>query len=103
MSKNNRLDVEEREALIERIALQLLQGEISQGQALQEFRKKITAMNQSDYAELTKTSRKTVSEVENDLGNYSSDVINRLFKPFGLKVGLVPASARLKRRTLKVS
>lgn len=103
MSKNNRLDVEEREALIERIALQLLQGEISQGQALQEFRKKITAMNQSDYAELTKTSRKTVSEVENDLGNYSSDVINRLFKAFGLKVGLVPASARLKRRTLKVS
>lgn len=103
MSKNNRLDVEEREALIERIALQLLQGEISQGQALQEFRKKITAMNQSDYAKLTKTSRKTVSEVENDLGNYSSDVINRLFKPFGLKVGLVPASARLKRRTLKVS
>jgi len=103
MSKNNRLSGEEREALIERIALQLLQGEISQGQALQEFRKKITAMNQSDYAELTKTSRKTVSEVENDLGNYSSDVINRLFKPFGLKVGLVPASARLKRRTLKLS
>ena len=94
MSKNNRLSGEEREALIERIALQLLQGEISQGQALQEFRKKITAMNQSDYAELTKTSRKTVSEVENDLGNYSSDVINRLFKPFGLKVGLVPASAQ---------
>lgn len=103
MSKSNQLSGEEREALIERIALQLLQGEISQGQALQEFRKKITAMNQSDYAKLTRTSRKTVSEVENDLGNYSSDVINRLFKPFGLKVGLVPASARLKRRTLKVS
>jgi len=102
MSNNNLLSGEEREALIERIALQLLQGGISQGQALREFRKKITALNQNDYARLTKTSRKTVSEVENDLGNYSSDVINRLFKPFGLKVGLVPASARLKRRTLQV-
>jgi hypothetical protein len=35
--------------------------------------------------------------VENDKGNYTPDIINKLFRPFGLKVGLVPVSQQIFR------
>ncbi|WP_413530734.1 helix-turn-helix transcriptional regulator [Rahnella inusitata] len=49
-------------------------------------------LKQDIFAKLTGVSRKTLSEVENDKGNYTSDIINKVFKPFGLEVGLVPTS-----------
>ena len=46
-------------------------------------------IKQTEFADLVKVSRKTISELENDKGNYTPEIINKSFKPFGLKIGLV--------------
>ena len=73
----------------------LISGEVSQGEALKALRINVLGLKQDAFAKLVSVSRKTLSEVENDKGNYTSDIINKLFKPFGLKVGLVPVSQQV--------
>jgi len=86
---------EEQLIAINLIIKRLLMDEISQGAALRELRVKVLGLRQEAYTELTGVSRKTLSELENDKGNYTPEVINKVFKPFDLKVGLVPASSQL--------
>ena len=71
----------------------LTDGEISQGQALKLLRTHVLNIKQTEFADLVKVSRKTISELENDKGNYTPEIINKAFKPFGLKMGLVLASS----------
>jgi|SRR5471030_2035735 len=73
----------------------LLLGEMTQGEALKTLRVDVLGLKQDIFAKLTGVSRKTLSEVENDKGNYTSDIINKVFKPFGLQVGLVPTSRHM--------
>ncbi len=80
----------ERKNAIHAVTQQLLRGELSQGQALKTLRVEVLGLTQDEYANLVKVSRKTLSDVENDRGSYKTEVLNRLFRPFGLKVGIVP-------------
>jgi len=89
-SKGMRPDV--RVKYINSIALMLIKGEIKQGLALKTLRIKVLDLKQEQFSKIVKVSRRTISEVENDRGNYSCEVINKLFKPFGLKLGLIPSS-----------
>lgn len=73
----------------------LLLGEMTQGEALKALRISVLGLKQDAFAKLVSVSRKTLSEVENDKGNYTSDIINKLFRPFGMKVGLVPVSRHM--------
>lgn len=73
----------------------LLLGEISQGEALKLLRINVLGLKQDAFAKMVGVSRKTLSDIENGKGNYSSDIINKLFKPFGLQVGLIPLSRHL--------
>ncbi|MFH3575368.1 helix-turn-helix domain-containing protein, partial [Acinetobacter baumannii] len=52
-------------------------------------------LRQDEYARLMDVSRKTLSDVENDKGNHSAEIINKIYKPFGLETGLVPISKTL--------
>ncbi len=70
----------------------LLLGEMTQGQALKALRVELLGLKQDNFSKLVAVSRKTLSDIENDRGNYTSDIVNKVFKPFGLKVGLVPIS-----------
>lgn len=72
------------------VLLGMLQGNVTQGAGLRKLRKSVFKMNQEEYAKLTGVSRKTISDVENDRGNYSVDTMNRIFKPLGFKMGVVP-------------
>lgn len=45
------------------------------------------------FARLVDVSRKTLSDIENDRGSYNTEILNKVFKPFGLKVGLLPSSS----------
>lgn len=92
-SKNTKpIATMERKEAMNAIIKRLLLDEISQGQALKALRVSILGMKQDDYAKLVSVSRKTISDVENDKGNYTYDVINKVFKPFGLKAGLKPVN-----------
>ncbi|HDR1185231.1 TPA: helix-turn-helix transcriptional regulator [Pasteurella multocida] len=70
----------------------MLMGELSQGEALRKLRIEMFGINQQHYIQLVKVSRQTLSNIENDKGNYSVETINKVFKPFGLELGLVPVS-----------
>lgn len=87
----------ERKHAISAITQQLLHGEITQGHALKTLRVEVLGLTQDEYAALAKVSRKTLSDVENDRGCVKTDILDRLFKPFGLKVGIVPISAGVTR------
>jgi DNA-binding XRE family transcriptional regulator len=86
---------EEQLIAINLIIKRLLMDEITQGAALRELRVGVLGLRQDAYTELTGVSRKTLSEIENDKGNYTAEIINKVFKPFDLKVGLVPTSSQL--------
>jgi len=85
----------ERQAVLHAAIRDLLLGKMTQGQTLKKLRIEVLGLNQDAYAELTGVSRKTVSDVENDKGNYSSEIVNKIFKPFGLQTGIVPVSKNL--------
>ena len=73
----------------------LLSGEMTQGQALRKLRIEMLGVNQQQYMKMVQVSRQTLSNIENDKGNYSIETINQVFKPFGLELGLVPINKTL--------
>jgi DNA-binding XRE family transcriptional regulator len=91
----------EREAFLRNCLQELLSGETSEGKILTRLRKKILGMNQNDYAALVGLSRRTLSDIENDTGDQSLSVLNAAFKPFGLRLGLLPTHNHLLVDTVK--
>ncbi|WP_281075117.1 helix-turn-helix transcriptional regulator [Klebsiella quasivariicola] len=82
----------DRQAVIHAIIHDIMLGAISQGEALKKLRVEVLGLRQDEYSRLVDVSRKTLSDVENDKGNYSAEIINKIYKPFGLETGLVPIS-----------
>lgn len=82
----------ERKTEANKIIKRLLFGELTQGQALKNLRVTILGLKQDVFAKLVGISRKTLSDIENDRGSYNTEVLNKVFKPFGLQVGLLPSS-----------
>ncbi|WP_102794732.1 helix-turn-helix domain-containing protein [Bowmanella denitrificans] len=64
--------------------------ELSAGQILKILRKDILEMSQVEYAALTGISRRTLSDLEQDLSSPTFLVFNAAFQPFGLQAGLIP-------------
>ncbi len=85
----------DRQAVIHAVIHDIMLGAISQGEALKKLRVEVLGLRQDEYARLVDVSRKTLSDVENDKGNYSAEIINKIYKPFGLETGLVPISKTL--------
>ena len=94
------LDVSERAEIRDQIIYKLLQNEMSLGQALKYLRLNMLGIKQQSYADFVKVSRKTLSDLENDKGNYSIDIINQVLRPFELQVGIVPVKRELIRQVL---
>ncbi len=93
VSKNTTsVSATERTKAANQIIKQLLFAELTQGQALKKLRINVLGLKQDVYAKLVDVSRKTLSDIENDRGNYNTEILNKVFKPFGLKVGLLPSS-----------
>ena len=90
-----RISTLDRQAVLHAAIRDILLGKITQGEALKWLRVEVLGLKQDEYAKLVSVSRKTLSDVENNRGNYSADVINKIFKPFGLQTGLVPVSKSL--------
>ena len=78
----------------------LLLGDISYDVALRQLRLEVLNMKQQDYANMVSVSRKTISDIENGTKVPSVEVINKVFKPFGLELGLIPKSKSVLRDIL---
>lgn len=92
---------EEREARLLALVRQLLAGEISEGRLLRTLRREVLGLSQDEYARLVGVSRRTLSDMEGDKGNVSVAVMNRVYRPLGLRVGLLPRQAKLLKRALE--
>lgn len=97
-NKKKTVDIATRVTIRDQIIYKLLNNEISLGQALKFLRLNLLGITQQDYASFVKVSRKTLSDLENDKGNYSIETINQVFLPFELQVGIVPVKRELIRK-----
>lgn len=88
--KKRELNPDEREEKLLDVARQLLADEISEGQALRLLRRDVLGLSQEAYASLVGISRRTLSDLEHDRANITLAALNRVFRPLGLKVGLIP-------------
>jgi DNA-binding XRE family transcriptional regulator len=90
-----RIGTPDRQSVLHAAIRDILLGKITQGELLKRLRVDVLGLKQEEYAKLVSVSRKTLSDIENDKGNYSAEVINKIYKPFGLQTGLVPISKTL--------
>ena len=94
------LSGQEREDLLIKLLRAVQHDGMTEGQLLRILRKDFLEMNQDEYAALVKISRRTLSDIERDAGNPSLPVLKRVFRPLGLRIGLVPPSESMQRRML---
>lgn len=90
----------EREALLLDLLTQLLRDQITPGILLRTLRKQVLGMSQVQFAALVSVSRRTLSDIETGKGSPSLALLDRVFKPFGLKFGPIPRSRHLMQRLL---
>lgn len=91
----------QREALLLDLLEQLFREEITEGALLRTLRKEVLGMSQARFAELASVSRRSLSDIETDKGSPSLSLLNRIFRPFGLHVGLLPRSRHLMQQLLR--
>ncbi|WP_276314077.1 helix-turn-helix domain-containing protein [Billgrantia antri] len=60
-------------------------------------------LSQQAYADLVGVSRRTLLDLEQGKGNVSLAVMNRAFRPLGLKVGLLPRQPALLEKVLALT
>ncbi|QIM63639.1 transcriptional regulator [Pasteurellaceae bacterium Orientalotternb1] len=96
------LTPEQRVAVRDQLIKQLLFNEVTLGQALKQLRLTLLAVKQQ-YADFVNVSRKTLSDLENDKGNYSIEIINQVLRPFELQVGIVPIKRDLITQAVRSS
>ena len=81
---------EAKEKLYEALAA----GQITLGQATRQMRK-IVGLTQKEYAEkVLKVYPRVLMDIEKDRGNPTLETLEKIARPFGLKVGFVKASSR---------
>ena len=88
MSKATNLTPSQREAIRSEILQQLENNEISLGNAVTQFRKQLTHLTQTNYAELIKISRRSLQQIETDTGNPSLQTLNKVLKPMCMAMGV---------------
>ena len=84
------MKAEQRQALLVELLQQHMLGEITQGQMLKRLRKEVLGFSQTRYAELVGVSRRTLTDIEQDKGSQVQSIIDKVFKPLGMKSGLTP-------------
>ena len=83
------LSAQQRSEFRNQILRELWQGKLTQGQALKRLRIEMLGLKQAQFAKLVGVSLPSLSNLENDRA-VSIELINKTFKPFGLRANLVP-------------
>ena len=98
MKKNHTPD---RQQVLIDLYKQYLFSEITLGQLLSYLRKNVLGMTQEQYAVLIGVSRRTLTDIEQDKGKPTQSVLDKVFKPLGLKAGLVPTHEHIVEKIIK--
>ena len=70
---------------------QYLLNEMTLGQMI----KNILEMSQQEYADYVGISRRTLTNIEQDNDKLTQSVLNKVLKPLGMKVGIIPTHAHV--------
>lgn len=84
-------ELRQRGIILDELRTQLAEGTISIGAAVKRLRSEITGLRQEQFADMCKISLRTLRQIEQDEGNPTINTLNAVFKPFGMRVGIVPA------------
>lgn len=68
----------------------LARGDITIGQALRVLRAAFLSLDRGRFAKVVGVSRRELAKIESDQANSTISTLDRVFRPFGLRVGLVP-------------
>lgn len=83
------ITIDARALLIESIQEGLAQGTLEIGDAVRRLRVEVTGLHQTQFAKMCKISVRTLVHIEHGEGNQTLKSLNAVFKPFGLKMGVV--------------
>ena len=74
----------------EKLYVEIIQGRLTIGQATLRMRK-IVGLTQKDYAEkVLKIYPRVLMDIEKDRGNPTLETLNKIARPFGLRVMFMP-------------
>lgn len=83
------LSIDARALVIESIQDGLAQGTLEVGEAVRRLRVEVTGLHQSQFAKMCKISVRTLVHIEHGEGNQTLKSLNAVFRPFGMKMGVV--------------
>lgn len=84
---------EQRREFLQAIRLMLRRRDVSLGQALRVLRSAYLRMDRTRFAEMTGVSRRELAKLETDVANPTVNTLDRVFRPFGMRVGIVSSRA----------
>lgn len=90
----------ERESALIKLLQDAIQNDFTHGKLLRKIRKEVLGFSQERYASLAGISRRTLSDVELDKESITLTTLNRVFKPLGLKLGLLPRQKHMMQELL---
>ena len=79
----------QRARVIESIEQGLTNGSLEIGDAVRRLRTEVTGLHQSQFARMCKISVRTLVHIEHGEGNQTLKSLNAVFRPFGLRMGVV--------------
>ncbi|MDF2179696.1 helix-turn-helix transcriptional regulator [Aliiglaciecola sp. CAU 1673] len=88
--ENEKIIAQEEYELVIELLQAYYQELLSMGQMIKIMRKDILELNQTQFAELTGISRRTLSDLEQDKGSPTLSVLDAVFAPLGVKTSLLP-------------
>lgn len=83
------LTMEERDQLIRSIGAAVADGSLDLGGAVKRLRLEVTGLKQATFARMCKISMRALNHLEHGDGNPTLATLEAVFKPFGLRIGLV--------------
>ena len=83
------ISIDQRAQVIEDVEHGLAQGTLELGEAVRRLRTEVTGLHQSQFAKMCKISVRTLVHIEQGEGNQTLKSLNAVFRPFGLKMGVV--------------
>jgi DNA-binding XRE family transcriptional regulator len=83
-------EIRQRGIILDELKEQLLAGSVTIGAAVKRLRTEVTGLRQEQFAGMCKISLRTLRQIEQDDGNPTIQTLNQVFKPFGMRVGILP-------------